>query len=89
MKDEKVTEVQKQAVEKLAKQAEKQAELSCEPGKEHWRTDGPPTRGGILTWATGNFSHLDPTGVSRAGTGQGQSSIALWRSAAASTRTPS
>ena len=72
MKDEKVTEVQKQAVEKLAKQAEKQAELSCEPGKEHWRTDGPPTRGGILTWATGNFSHLDPTGVSRAGTGQGQ-----------------
>jgi len=34
--------------EPLAKQQAQQASVRCEPGKEHWRSPGPPTRGGIF-----------------------------------------
>ena len=33
----------------------------CTPGKEAWRSPGPPRRGGTLVKASLDFSHLDPT----------------------------
>ncbi|HTE83101.1 MAG TPA: ABC transporter substrate-binding protein [Dehalococcoidia bacterium] len=33
----------------------------CTPGKEAWRSPGPPKRGGTLVKASLDFSHLDPT----------------------------
>ncbi len=34
---------------------------ACEPGKEVWRSPGPPTRGGTLVRAVSGFDHLDMT----------------------------
>jgi len=45
----------------LKAQAEKGQVLQCEAGKEHWRADGPPKRGGVIKQALTEQPHMDPT----------------------------
>ncbi len=45
------------------KQAGTASETQCEPGKEPWRAQGPPKRGGTFTLATLDIQNLDATGA--------------------------
>src|SRR5205085_1655966 len=40
---------------------EKKKDLACDPGKEHWRLQSAPKRGGTITKAATVVSHLDLT----------------------------
>ncbi len=44
-----------------ARVPEAQQGIQCESGKEHWRTQGPPRRGGALARAFSEWAHFDPT----------------------------
>ncbi len=41
--------------------------INCEPGKEPWRAQGPPKRGGTLVRAIPAFDHLDASAPGRTG----------------------
>src|SRR5687768_16948713 len=36
------------------------ANFQCDAGKEHWRSPGPPKRGGILVRSGTSYANLDP-----------------------------
>lgn len=47
----------------VARSSEKQQTMQCDAGKEHWRSQGAPVRGGVLTQSLGPTTrpHLDIT----------------------------
>ena len=39
------------------------SDVSCDEGKEGWRSPGPPIRGGTMVWATSPIAHLETGGA--------------------------
>ncbi len=49
--------------EQVMKDTAGSSDVSCDEGKEGWRSPGPPIRGGTMVWATSPIAHLETGGA--------------------------